>query len=87
MSLQNFLLHLHGTNNAVYDFATTAFITGVETHNENIMPQLLVIHYMFIDILICYTAGMPTYELNLFDAMCNCINMPVLSVFSIICIL
>jgi len=57
------------------------------SHNENIMPQLLVIHYMFIDILIHYTAVILTYELHLFDALCNCINMPVLSVFSVICML
>jgi len=44
---------------------TPALITGVETHNENIMPQLLTIHYIFIGILIHYTAVILTYELYL----------------------
>jgi len=56
-------------------------------HNENIMPQLLMIHYTFINILIYYTAVIFTCELCLFDTLCNCINMPILSVFGIICML
>jgi len=49
------------------------------------MPQLFMIHCMFIDILIHYTVVILTYELYLFDALYNCINMPVLSVFSVVC--
>jgi len=33
------------------------------------------------------TALILTYELYLFDALCSCMNMPVLSVCSVVCML